>query len=293
MADSSSVSTITNTIAYVAIALDFELWSMTTPDIQRAHLEHFAFLLRASRYRKFNAKVRLSKLNIVRRLLFAVQSSWYAPEMISHIVNALGVVMQAHFSANDAIKPVASYIAAHVTSGMCNGFVCGSRHNRSNGSADPVSVPSPRASFTGGSNNNEKARLVLDAVISLLRIPTMYMRFAEALPVARIALLWLGSQPSSALVCQVLAIIDINFSTATSFGKKFELASGWITFKKVLPPIWNDAIHEAALDLLLQPARDGGTASKAVKCPQMLAVVLLALRQGLLAYSYSDTQVRG
>ncbi|KAF8547687.1 beach-domain-containing protein [Imleria badia] len=269
---SPDTSTITNTIAYVAIALDFELWSMTTPDIQRAHLEHFAFILRASRYRKFNAKARLSKLNLVRRLLFALQSPWYPPETVGYIASALGVVMQAHFSANDAIKPVASYIAANVTS-------------------EPVPLPSPRVSISGGNNNSEKARPVLDAVISLLRIPTMYMKFSEALPVARIALLWLGPEPSPALVCQVLAIIGISFGTSTSFGKKFELASGWLMLKKVLPPIWNDAIHEAVLDLLLQPAREGGTASKVVKCPQMLAVVLLALRQGLLAHS--DTRVQG
>lgn len=119
----------------------------------------------------------------------------------------------------------------------------------------------------------------------------MYMRFAEALPVARIALLWLGPEPSPALVCQVLVVIGISFSTSSSFGKKFELASGWLILRKVLPPIWNDAIHEAALDLLLQRARDGGTVSKTVKCPQMLAVVLLALRQGLLVYS--DAQAQG
>ncbi|KAF8444038.1 hypothetical protein L210DRAFT_3445126 [Boletus edulis BED1] len=269
---SPDVSTVTNTVAYVAIALDFELWSMTTPDVQRAHLEHFAFLLRASRHRKFNAKVCLSKLNLVRRLLFAMQLSWYSPEIVFHLVNALGVVMQAQCSANDVIKPVASYIAANATSCMCN----------------PLSLPLPWSSFTGG---NEKARLVLDAVISFLRIPTMYMKFAEALPVARITLLWLGSEPSPAHVCQVLAVIGISFSASASFGKKFELASGWLTLKKVLPPIWNDAIHEAALDLLLQPARDGGSASRAIKCPQMLAVMLLAFRQGLLAYS--DTQIQG
>lgn len=127
MAGCLSVSTITNTIAYTAIALDFELWSMTTTDIQRAHLEHFAFLLRASRYRKFNAKVRLSKHNLVRRLLFVMQTSWYPPETVPYIVNALGVVMQAHFSANDAIKPVASYIAANVSSGAYSAFVCKGR----------------------------------------------------------------------------------------------------------------------------------------------------------------------
>ncbi|KAH0828735.1 hypothetical protein J3R83DRAFT_3154 [Lanmaoa asiatica] len=268
---SPDVSTITNTIAYVAIALDFELWSMTTVDIQRAHLEHFAFLFRASRYRKFNAKANLSKFNLVRRLLFAMQSSWYPSETVPHIVNALGVVMQARFSANDAIKPIASYIAANVNT-------------------DPVLPPSPRTSWAGGSNNSEKARLVLDAVVSLLRIPTTYMKFAETLPVARITLLWLGSEPSPALVCQVLAIINISFSTSTSFGRKFELASGWLTLRKVLPPIWNDAIHEAALDLLLQGTRNGGAVSNPVKCPQMLAVVLLALRQGLLVYSGNQVQ---
>ncbi|KAG9311479.1 hypothetical protein JVU11DRAFT_8594 [Chiua virens] len=268
---SPDVSTVTNTIAYSAIALDFELWSMTTADVQRAHLEHFAFLLRASRYRKFNAKVRLSKFNLVRKLLFAIQSSWYPSEMIPHIVNALGVVMQAHFSANDAIKPVASYIAANVVS-------------------DSGPQPSPRASFTG-SSSNEKARLVLDAVISLLRIPTMYMKFAEVLPVSRIALLWLGTEPSPALACQVLEIVGIGFSASSSFGKKFELASGWLALKKALPPIWNDAIQEAALDLLLQPSRSEETVSKAVRCPQMLSVVLLALRQGLMVYS--NTQVQG
>ena len=118
MAGHRSVSTVTNMVAYTAIALDFELWSATATDIQRAHLEHFAFLLRSSRYRKFNAKVRLSKLNLVRRLLFAMHTSWYPMETIPHIGSALGVVMQAHFSATDAIKPVASYIAANVSSGV-------------------------------------------------------------------------------------------------------------------------------------------------------------------------------
>ena len=118
----------------------------------------------------------------------------------------------------------------------------------------------------------------------------MYMKFAEVLPVARIALLWLGPEPSPALACQIFAILGIAFSSSASFGKKFELATGWLTLKKVLPSIWNDAVHEAALDLLLQPVRGGGSASKAVKCPQMLAVVLLALREGLLTYSGSQVQ---
>lgn len=119
----------------------------------------------------------------------------------------------------------------------------------------------------------------------------MYMKFAEVLPVARIALLWLGTEPSPALACQILAILGISFSTSSSFGRKFELAGGWLVLRKVLPPVWNVAIHEAALELLLQPAQDGKMPSKAVKCPQMLSVVLFALRRGLLVYS--DTRAQG
>ncbi|KIK98640.1 hypothetical protein PAXRUDRAFT_823685 [Paxillus rubicundulus Ve08.2h10] len=271
---SPDLSSVTNTIAYRAIALDFELWSMTAIDIQRAHLEHFAFLLRASRYRKFNTRVRLSQLNIARRLLFALQSSWYPLETVPHVVNALAVVAQAHFTANDAIKPIVSYISANVTAE----------------NADPASS---RASFIG-SNSLEKARQVLDAVISLLRIPVMYAKFAEVLPVARVTLLWLGIEPSPGIACQVLSIVGIGFATSSSFGKKFELASGWTLLRKVLPPIWDEDVHGAALDLLLQPTQEGAhsrVTSKTMRCPQMLPVILAALRQGLL--SSSDKYVQG
>jgi hypothetical protein len=113
----SSVSTVVNTIAYKAIALDFELWSKTSADIQRAHLEHFAFLLRSSRYRKFNIKMRLSKLGIVRKLLFAIQATWYPQESIPFVVNTLVLVAQSSFTAEEVFKPIISYIAASLAEG--------------------------------------------------------------------------------------------------------------------------------------------------------------------------------
>jgi len=113
----SSISTVVNTVAYRAIALDFELWSKTNADIQRAHLEHFAFLLRSSRYRKFNIKIRLSKLGIVRKLLFAIQAAWYPQEFIPLVVNTLVLVAQSSFTAEEVIKPIVSYIAASLAEG--------------------------------------------------------------------------------------------------------------------------------------------------------------------------------
>ncbi|KIJ62307.1 hypothetical protein HYDPIDRAFT_30564 [Hydnomerulius pinastri MD-312] len=264
---SPDLSTLTNTVAYRTIALDFELWSMTSTDIQRAHLEHFAFLLRASRYRKFNARVRLSKLGIVRRLLFALQSAWYPPESIPHVVSALVVVMQAQFTPGDAIKPTVSYISANLA-------------------AEITLPPSPRSSFIYSSSSHDKAKQVLGAVVSLLRVPAMYAKFAEALPVTRVALLWLGAEPTPSIACQVLAILGISLGASSSFGKKFELASGWSLLRKQLPLIWDDEVHGAALDLLLQPAAEGAhskTTSQSVRCPQILPIIFAALRQGLLA----------
>ncbi|KAH7890525.1 hypothetical protein F5I97DRAFT_1922982 [Phlebopus sp. FC_14] len=260
-------STVTNTIAYRAIALDFELWSTTQIDIQRAHLEHFAFLLRASRYRKFNARVRLSQFSITRKLLFALQSSWYPLESVPYVVNALMVVMQSHFTAEEAIKPVVSYLSANLGSEIS-------------------SLPSSARSSVICAASDEKAKLVLDAVVSLLRIPAMYARFTEAVPIARLSLLWLGSRPSPGLACQVLAVIGIGLSASSSFAKKLELAGGWVYLRKYLPPIWDDEVQQAALDLLL-PAPISGSSARAdpsiVKCSQILPIILVALRQGLLA----------
>jgi len=61
--------------------------------------------------------MRLSKLGIVRKLLFAIQSAWYPQESISLVVNALVLVAQSSFTAEEAIKPIVSYIAASLAEG--------------------------------------------------------------------------------------------------------------------------------------------------------------------------------
>jgi hypothetical protein len=99
-------------MAYRSIALDFSLWARTHKDIQRAHLAHFSMLLETSRHRRFNVKQRIAKMAIVRKLLFALQTEWYDLDRIPDIVKALKVVAQAHFSADDTVKPIVAYLAA-------------------------------------------------------------------------------------------------------------------------------------------------------------------------------------
>lgn len=107
-----------NSVAYRAIALDFELWARTRKEIQRVHLEHFTTLLYTSRFKRFNIKQRFAKLGLVRKLLFVLQTEWYQHDMISFVVDALKVAAQANFSPDDAIKPIISFLAANLHEGI-------------------------------------------------------------------------------------------------------------------------------------------------------------------------------
>lgn len=263
---SPDLSTVVNTIAYKAVALDFELWSKTSADIQRAHLEHFAFLLRASRYRQFTIKMRLSKLGIVRKLLFAIQSVWYPQESIPLVVNTLVLVAQSSFTAEEVIKPIVSYIAATLA-----------EESRSSSSSSPRSTTSRRDLLQ--SSTRDKAEQVLEGLVSMMRIPSLYSKLAGTLPMPRICLLLLGDHPSVHTACQVLGMLGLSLKASVSSGKNFELASGWGVLKTVLPPVWDRSVHDAALDIL--PGRSGDRFSDDSGSPQMVSVFLFALYQGL------------
>jgi hypothetical protein len=114
-----SQSTITNPIAYRFIALDFELWSRTRDEIQRVHLEHFIDLVITSRHRQFNVKQRLSGLGLTRRFLFVWQTSCYTGGNVPYFLKTLKAVMESSFNPEDTIKPVLSYIAAHLYDSKC------------------------------------------------------------------------------------------------------------------------------------------------------------------------------
>ena len=119
----NSRSVIVNTVAYRTVALDFGIWAFTKPDIQRMHLDHFTTLLKTSKYRSFNAKQRIAKFGVVRRMLFVMQTNWYSSDMVPAFVSALKCVSQACFSPNETIKPLVSFLAASLHEGVYNFFV--------------------------------------------------------------------------------------------------------------------------------------------------------------------------
>ncbi|KAJ7639738.1 beach-domain-containing protein [Mycena polygramma] len=273
-------STVVNAVAYRAIALDFELWARTRQEVQRVHLEHFTTLLIASRYKKFNVKQRFAKIGLVRKLLFALQTNWYQPEVVPYVIEALKSAALANFSKEEAIKPLVSYLAANLHADTHPGG--------GGGGAGEASSPQSVLSRIDYKDPRDKAEQVLEMLISLLGIPALYNTFAAVLPLTRICILLLGDRPSPVIANQILILIALSINMAPAFARKFELISGWSVLKTVLPSCWDPSVNEAALDILLGRLNNGpkspevnGAGSVTIACPHIVPTIFCALQAGL------------
>ncbi|KAF5339895.1 hypothetical protein D9611_009101 [Ephemerocybe angulata] len=264
-------STVVNVVAYRVIALDFDLWSRSKKEIQQVYLEHFVTLLKTSRYKTFNAKQRLSKMNLVRKLLFALQADWYHGEMLHTFMEVLQVASEMIFSKEETIKPLVSYLAAN----LHEGSVSGAASPHSVMSRFEVRIP------------HEKAEGALAVLVSLLSHQQLYAKFITALPITRICLLLLGDHPSPTVAFHILRLVNICLLYTSSFSRKFELISGWSVMKTVLPTAWSLEVSGAAFDILLgrfntETDIDSYTV---VACQGIMPSILTALGHGLSVVS--------
>lgn len=282
-------STIVNLVAYKAIALDFELWSQTRKEIQRVHLEHFTTLLQTSRYKRFNSRQRFVKLGLVRKLLFVLQTDWYQHDTVPFVVEALKASMQANFSKEDAIKPVVSYLAAHLNhSGKSIHPDKERSYTNCFSVIDSGGTISPRSLVSGIDYINpcEKAEQILELLVSTASVPSYHAKLAAALPLPRICLLLLGERPSSVVAAQILTLIGTSITISSSFIRKFELISGWSVLKTVLPFCWDPTVNQTAFDVLLGRIsllkNTSHQDSQTVVCPQIVPAILAAVHTGLI-----------
>ncbi|KAF8233255.1 beach-domain-containing protein [Tricholoma matsutake] len=263
-------STVVNIPAYRAIALDFELWSRTRKEIQRVYLEHFTTVVQTSRFKRFNVWQRYTKLGLVRRLLFVLQTDWFERDMAPFVMVALRVIMQAQFTKDGTIKPIVSYLAAnlHETS-------------KPSGSVSPRSIISP----INNTNHHAKAELVLELLVSTLSTKSYHTKFAAALPLPRILLLLLGNRPSPIVATLILSLIGISIGFSSSFIRKFELINGWNILKTVLPYCWDSSVSRASIDIMLGRSciqTSNVENSNTVVCPNIVPAIISAMHTGLI-----------
>ena len=136
-----------------------------------------------------------------------------------------------------------------------------------------------------------------------------YLKFTSALPTARICLLLLGDRPSPIVATQILNLIGLSIQMSSSFNRKFELISGWLVLKTVLPSVWDPEINRAAFDLLLgrfsvdigpsTPTPSSASSSRSrlkskqpnapsttVSCTLILPIIISALQTGLTTMNH-------
>ena len=118
-------------------------------------------------------------------------------------------------------------------------------------------------------------------LVSVLRSPAAYERFASTLPVPRISILLLGERPTPTTAALVLQLLTISVKSSSSFSRKFELVSGWNILKAVIPHAWDYSVQRAAFDLLLGHLEGDARGSPAVACPHILPAIFLALKLAL------------
>lgn len=111
LADSRS-ATVYCSAGYRAIGLNFELWSKASLDVVKLYLDHFEHLLVTSEHKRFNALRTFQKSGIVRKLLFAIRSGLFEPPAVPLVVDTLQLALAVRWSAEDAIKPVFSYLVS-------------------------------------------------------------------------------------------------------------------------------------------------------------------------------------
>jgi hypothetical protein len=132
-------------------------------------------------------------------------------------------------------------------------------------------------------DQRERAERVLTMLVSLLcSSPQLLQRFAAAVPFTRICLLLLGDRPSSTVATEILKLVRISIDVSQTFVRKFELVSGWIILKNVLPYAWSKDVHQVTFDILLDHKGDDKTI---VRCPNIIPAIIASLHRGLQHYA--------
>lgn len=251
---------MTNSVAYRALGLDFELWSSAPIGVMSIYLQHFESLLSTSKHAKYNTLRTFQKSSIVKKLLYALRSGFYDASATPMIIDTLVLAMTSRWSAEEAIKPTFSYlIAALCQPSLVLGTV-------SLNEIPPSQLP---------------ASLVLRAIADLVEDNQRLIKLNRAIALHRLLVIFISSNSAYYVIIPCLQILKQCLTTPglESFQRSFEGEGGFALLGRTLGPIWRNDIHDLVFDMLINPEqRDGPLVSSA-----MVPVVTAALESLLSA----------
>ncbi|KAK4047538.1 beige protein-like 1 [Microbotryomycetes sp. JL201] len=103
-------SVVSNVLAFRFIVLDFTLWSAVDVGLQQMHLLRLKQLLQLSAYPEFNLR-RLTKMHVVRKVLFALRTSLFDDSLLEEVVDLLLELARSNFTT-DTVRHIATFLTA-------------------------------------------------------------------------------------------------------------------------------------------------------------------------------------
>lgn len=263
-------SLLVNPFLYRIVMLDFELWSQTTPELQRWHLGHFQVLLRTSRHRRFNGK-RVAKMQIVKKLVHAIRSNVYAAELAPALTDALRALLSSSFS-DASVRIVTSYLASQLcrTSAAQDDKQALSPPSSSSSSmrsrpkpqraatmdsrsvvANPGSIPSsvdaetiaPTATDTFQANESQatqQALSIYELLTDLLRKRRSHLiRFADAANVKWLLLFFHPRAERRAAELALHILARLLLLPELGYAQRLSTSGGFKVLERLLPRFWS------------------------------------------------------
>ncbi|GAA5893041.1 hypothetical protein JCM6882_006922 [Rhodosporidiobolus microsporus] len=113
-----SRSIVANTLAVNHLLLDFVLWSTVDSAIQWAHFDRLRDLVQSADAKAYNLR-KLEKLRVVRKLVFAVRSSYFEQAVTDEVIDLVLVILRESFSS-ESVRYVATYLSAALAEGQAH-----------------------------------------------------------------------------------------------------------------------------------------------------------------------------
>ncbi|GHJ86512.1 hypothetical protein NliqN6_2914 [Naganishia liquefaciens] len=229
--DKPEHSTVYNSTAYKALALRFDLWTKAPIEVLKLYFQHFRYLLTVSRFKRFNILHCLKKATLVRRILNSLKANTFDSVINEEILETLRAVLQNNWSIQDAAKPLLSYLIATLCSSTAVAETA------------MLGVPPTVAQST--------ALMIYQILAEVLQEPRHFTKLVASLPLHKILIIILSSNPFPQTVSTTLNIVKagINNGTSESFEKAFIAEGGYDLLARLLPVAWSIRIQDEVFAL--------------------------------------------
>lgn len=305
--NSPDSSALVNPFLYRIVLLDLDIWSKTTTDLQKIHLEHFSVLMRISKNRRFNVK-RVARMQIVKKLLYGLRAKLYGEEMVAHVVAAVRACALSSFS-EATIRVISSYLAASLCQGpevKTSVDLKPRRLNTIDAGLDVMAQANNPPSSPTKQQDQSSAPLQVFEVLSdlILDRPVYLGKFGSCVNI-KWALIFFHPRAEPKAVGLSLEILSrLLLSDSGNYAQRLSSAAGFKVLERLLPRFWGlPSVLPTCWSILLArerlvnktlfdsfaPLSSAGKANH-IACPHIMRAIVSCFKSGIRSMSARESE---